>query len=80
MAETLLQRLDAALQQEGLKPGTNKAMAWLRQQTRNLTPSRQALMKDREHLRDKTIIGRMFHYFYDPKLKKELPTMIGFPW
>lgn len=79
MAETLLQRLDAALQQEGLKPGTNKAMAWLRQQTRNLTPSRQALMKDREHLRDKTIIGRMFHYFYDPKLKKELPYYDRFP-
>lgn len=79
MAETLLQRLSAALAKEGLKPKSNQAMAWLMQKTKNLPPSRETLMKDRQQLRNKTIIGRMYYYFYDPKLKDSLPYYDKFP-
>lgn len=79
MAKTLLQRLEASLQKEGLEPGTRKAQAWLRQKTKNLKPTRQALLKDQQNLRDKTIIGRMYFYFYDPKLKEILPYYDRFP-
>lgn len=79
MAQTLLQRLEASLRKEGLAPGTRQAQAWLLQKTKNLKPTRQALLKDREHLRNKTIIGRMYYFFYDPKLKDILPYYDRFP-
>jgi len=79
MVQTLLQRLDASLKKEGLAPGTRKAQAWLVQKTKSLKPSRQALMKDREQQRNKTIVGRMYHFFYDPKLKETLPYYDRFP-
>lgn len=79
MAKTLLQRLEASLRKEGLAPGTRKAQAWLRQKTKDLKPTRDALLKDRQSLRDKTIIGRMYFFFYDPKLKESLPYYDRFP-
>jgi len=79
MVQTLLQRLDASLKKEGLTPGTRKAQAWLLQKTKNLKPSRQAFLKDREQQRNKTIVGRMYHFFYDPKLKETLPYYDRFP-
>lgn len=79
MAETLLQRLEKSLQKEGLTPGTKKAQAWLLQKTKNLRPTRESLLRDRQNLRDKTIIGRMYYFFYDPKLKDTLPYYDRFP-
>jgi hypothetical protein len=79
MAQTLLQRLEASLRKEGFAPGTRQAQAWLLQKTKNLKPTRQALLKDRENLRNKTIIGRMYYFFYDPKLKDTLPYYDRFP-
>lgn len=79
MAKTLLQRLSESLAKEGLKPRSNQARAWLLQKTRELSPSRQALLRDKEQLRNKTIIGRMYYFFYDPKLKERLPYYDRFP-
>lgn len=79
MAQTLLQRLQSSLQKDGLVPGSRQAQAWLRQKTKNLKPTREGLFKDQEQLRDKTIIGRMYYFFYDPKLKDTLPYYDRFP-
>lgn len=79
MAKTLLQRLEDALRKEGLKPGTRKAQEWLRKKVKDLKPTRQSLLKDIQHLRDITIIGRMYFFFYDPKLKDTLPYYDRFP-
>jgi hypothetical protein len=44
-----------------------------------LNPSRQALLADRQRLKDKSIIGRMYFFYYDPKMKDSLPYYDRFP-
>jgi hypothetical protein len=75
----LIDRINQQLAKEGIKPRTDAARAWLRQEVANLNPSRSAMMRDREKLRNKTMIGRMYFYFYDPKHKDTLPYYDRFP-
>jgi len=75
----LIDRINQQLAKEGIKPRTDAARAWLRQEVANLNPSRSALMRDREKLRNRTMIGRMYFYFYDPKHKATLPYYDRFP-
>ena len=75
----LIDRINQQLAKEGIKPRTDAARAWLRQEVANLNPSRSAMMRDREKLRNRTMIGRMYFYFYDPKHKATLPYYDRFP-
>lgn len=75
----LIDRINQQLSKEGIKPRTDAARAWLRSEVANLNPSRSALMRDREKLRNRTMIGRMYFYFYDPKHKDTLPYYDRFP-
>lgn len=75
----LLDRIKSSLAKEGLTVRTNAARTWLRAKIKNLNPSRQALLADRERLKGKTIIGRMYFFFYDPKTKDKLPYYDRFP-
>ena len=75
----LLNRINEQLAKAGLQPRTNQARAWLRAKINNLKPSRQALLNDKGRMRDSTIIGRMYFYFYDPKTKESLPYYDKFP-
>jgi hypothetical protein len=75
----LLDRIKASLAKEGLTPRTNAARTWLRAKVQELNPSRAALMKDSERLRNSSMIGRMYFYFYDPKTKDSLPYYDRFP-
>ncbi len=75
----LIDRIKQSLAKEGLTPRTNKARDWLRAKIKNLKPSRQALLQDRQRLRDKSIIGRMYFFYYDPKTKDKLPYYDRFP-
>jgi hypothetical protein len=75
----LIDRINQQLAKEGIKPRTDAARAWLRQEVANLNPSRSAMMRDREKLRNRTMIGRMYFYFYDPKHKDTLPYYDRFP-
>jgi hypothetical protein len=75
----LLNRINEQLAKAGLQPRTNQARAWLRAKIDDLKPSRQALLKDKGRMRDTTIIGRMYFYFYDPKTKESLPYYDRFP-
>jgi hypothetical protein len=75
----LLERIKESLAKEGLTPRTNKARTWLRAKISDLNPSRQALMADRLRLKDKSMLGRMYFFYYDPKLKDTLPYYDRFP-
>lgn len=79
MAKTLLQRITDSLAKEGLKPRTNASRDWLRAKVKELSPSKQALMNDRQRLRDSSIIGKMYFYFYDPKTKEKMKYYDRFP-
>ena len=79
MAKTLFDRIQSSLAKEGITPRTNAARDWLRQKVKSLKPSPQTLMKDSERLRDKSFIGKMYFYFYDPKYKDTLPYYDRFP-
>jgi len=75
----LIDRIQESLAKEGLQPRTNAARTWLRSKVKDLTPSKTALMRDQERLRNKSMIGRMYFYFYDPKTKDKLPYYDRFP-
>jgi hypothetical protein len=75
----LLNRIQESLVKEGLKPRTNKAREWLRAKIKDLNPTRQALLADRMRLKDKSVIGRMYFFYYDPKTKDKLPYYDRFP-
>jgi hypothetical protein len=75
----LIDRINASLQKEGLTPRTRKSRDWLRSKVSDLKPSKQSLMNDMTRLREGTIIGKMYFYFYDPKTKDSLPYYDRFP-
>ena len=75
----LIQRIKEELAKEGFEPRTSEARDWLKAKVKSLSPSRTAFMKDRDNLKDKSMIGRMYFYFYDPKLKDMLPYYDRFP-
>jgi hypothetical protein len=75
----LIDRIKQSLAKEGLTLGTNRARDWLRAKVKELNPSPQALLNDRNRLRDKSILGRMYFFYYDPKLKSSLPYYDRFP-
>ena len=75
----LLDRIKTSLAKEGLTPRTNASRAWLRAKVKDLKPTSSALMKDRDRLKNKSMIGRMYFYFYDPKTKDTMPYYDRFP-
>ena len=79
MAKKLIDRIKDSLAKEGLTPRTNAARAWIRSKVKDLSPSASSLMRDSERIRNKSMIGRMYFYFYDPKTKDSLPYYDRFP-
>lgn len=75
----LLDRINKKLDSTGLQSRSDTARKWLMSQVSNLRPNTSSLMKDREKLRTKTIIGRMYFFFYDPKTKEKLQYYDRFP-
>ena len=75
----LIQRIKEELDKSGYEPRTSEARDWLKAKVASLSPNRTALMKDRDNLKDKSMLGRMYFYFYDPKTKDMLPYYDRFP-
>jgi hypothetical protein len=75
----LLNRIKESLAKEGLTPRTNQAREWLRMKIRDLKPTRAALLKDRDRLKERSVIGKMYFYFYDPKTKEKMKYYDRFP-
>jgi hypothetical protein len=62
-----------------LTPRTNASRAWLRSKVKELKPTSSGLMKDRDRLKNRSMIGKMYFYFYDPKTKDTMPYYDRFP-
>jgi len=75
----LLDRIKTSLAKEGLTPRTNASREWLRAKVKDLKPTSSALMNDRNRLKNTSMIGRMYFYFYDPKTKDSMPYYDRFP-
>jgi hypothetical protein len=75
----LLDRIKASLAKEGLTPRTNASRAWLRAKVKDLKPTSSGLMTDRQRLKNTSMIGKMYFYFYDPKTKDSMPYYDRFP-
>lgn len=77
----LFQKLELEAFRNGITPRTNQSREWFRKKAAELrNVNRNALMKeDPIVLRNRTIVGSMFMFFYDPKGKKELPFYDSFP-
>ena len=75
----LIDRIKTSLSKEGLTPRTNASRAWLRAKVKDLKPTSSGLMTDRQRLRNSSMIGKMYFYFYDPKTKDSMPYYDRFP-
>jgi len=75
----LIDRIKTSLSKEGLTPRTNASRAWLRAKVKELKPTSDKLMTDRQRLKNKSMNGRMYFYFYDPKTKDSMPYYDRFP-
>ena len=76
---TLIQRIQNSLAKEGLTNRTNSARSWLQSKAKSLGATPGRLMQDRQRLIDRTIVGKMYFFFYDPKTKDSLPYYDRFP-
>ena len=79
MAKKLIDRIKDSLAKEGFNPRTNASRQWLRAKVKELKPTPSTLMRDRERLKSRSFIGRMYFYYYDPKTKDSLPYYDTFP-
>lgn len=75
----LLERIKQSLLKQGISARTEESRNWLRSKVKNLSVSKQKLMGENSRLKDDTIIGKMYFYFYDPKTKDVLPFYDRFP-
>lgn len=75
----LLERIKQSLLKQGISARTEESRNWLRSKVKNLSVSKQNLMGENSRLKDDTIIGKMYFYFYDPKTKDVLPFYDRFP-
>jgi hypothetical protein len=79
MAKKLIDRISESLAKEGLAPRTQKARAWLRSKVDTLKMNNKSLMRDEDRSRNRSKIGRMYFFFYDPKHKDKLKYYDRFP-
>lgn len=75
----LIDRIKSSLAKEGLAPRSNQARAWLQSKIKELKPTRAALLKDRDKLKERSVVGKMYFYFYDPKTKDTMRYYDRFP-
>lgn len=75
----LINRIKESLAKEGHDARSIKARTWLKAKIQELKPTPQTLFNDRKRLKDNTIVGRMYFFYYDPKTKDKLPYYDRFP-
>jgi len=84
MASYIFQTIAKKGRAEGITPdGTKKAAKWFRERSMNVKQvNTKRLVREGDKLLSRLTIhdvGRMYHFFYDPKWKKELPYYDRFP-
>lgn len=62
---------------------SSRSLSWFRRKVKSVTKgenvSTKSLMSRRDNLSARILIGRMYHFRYDPKLKNQLPYYDIFP-
>ena len=77
--KTLIDRIKESLARQGFEKRSREARNWLKAKIGALKPTKGDLMRDKQRLRERSFIGRMYFYFYDPKTKDSLPYYDRFP-
>ena len=75
----LLDRIKESLNKQGYVPRSKAARLWLQSKVAELNPSKNALMNDRNRVKNNSFIGQMYFYYYDPKTKDKLAYYDKFP-
>ncbi len=77
----IFQKLELEAFRAGITPRTRESIDWFRRKASAMgRVSRSALMKEEPvELKNKSVVGNMYMFFYDPKHKKTLPYYDGFP-
>ena len=77
----LFQQLEYEAFRAGITPRTKESRDWFRNKARQLRRvNRNEIMKeDPVELQNRSVIGNMYMFFYDPKHKDTLPYYDGFP-
>lgn len=85
---TYMEKLDEQATISGIQRNSDESRKWFAQklQEARRSPNRQSLLKDPDFqktsvskMSSRTLYGRMFMYFYDPKTKDTLPYYDRFP-
>lgn len=78
---SLLDKLKKEMTAAGIKPRTQTAKSWLGQKLKNLKipKNRASILNDPTRAGHKAVIGRMFFFHYDAKLKEKLPVWDQYP-
>jgi hypothetical protein len=79
MAEYLIDRIKESLGETGIEPGTSAARRWIQSKIKGLSASRTSLMRNIDRNVVRTIIGKMYFFFYTPKLNDSLRYYDRFP-
>lgn len=75
----ILSYIREELNSKNLDPRMEIGRNWLLHKVKSLRPTPANLMADREALRNRTMIGRFYFFFYNPKMKETLPYWDRFP-
>ena len=81
MATSFMDKLEAQAFRAGLTKGTDEARKWFKNKLKDIkTVNRRQLLKDDIFkTARRTLPGRMYMYFYNPKTKADLPYYDRFP-
>jgi len=77
----LFQTIEQEAFRAGITPRTRQSREWFRRKLQSMqSVNRRALMREGELSRtNKSAVGGMYMFFYDPKLKSKLPYWDNFP-
>lgn len=75
----LTERVVKQLEKKGHKVKPRWDRTWFLTKIQDLRITASSIMKDRENLRGKSIIGRFFFFYYDAKTKEKLKYWDKFP-
>lgn len=77
----IFDRLELQAFRAGITPRTKESREWFRKKASNLRSINREDLMDEDPIkkRGRQIVGRMYMYFYDPKLKETLPYYDAFP-
>lgn len=76
----LIDRLQKELQRQGLATNTKKAREWIKNKVKDLSDLRRStLLRDNSRKHRYFILGSMYFFVYNPKLRDDLPFYDMFP-